>query len=233
MKYYRFGSLKNYITKNFYNIKWYEKLQILQNIIFGLSHLYDQKIIHRDFHSGNILYENEWDVVISDLGISKSSIDNDDGEIYGIISYMSPEIFLGKEYTMASDIYSFGMIMWELTTGRMPFWDQSNDLELTIKICNKFRPPIINSTPKGYNELMQECWDSDPNKRPTTGYIYTTLINIEEVEKVNPTEIKKSLDIGPIIINDLDKSRSLGEVIKSAESIRSSKSQSITSILGK
>src|ERR1043165_2025274 len=147
---------------------------------------------------------------------------------------MAPEILQGKEYTMASDIYSFGMIMWELTTGRMPFWDQSNnDLELTIKICNEFRPLIINSTPKGYNELMQECWDSDPNKRPTTGYIYETLSNIEEVERGNPTEIKKSLDIGPIIINELNKSRSLSKVIKSAKSIRSSKSQSITPILGK
>ena len=85
MKYYRFGSLRNYITKNFYNIKWDEKLQILQNIAQGLGHLHNQKIIHRDFHSGNILYENEWDVVISDLGISKSSIDDDDDEIYGII----------------------------------------------------------------------------------------------------------------------------------------------------
>ncbi len=91
------------------------------NIISGLDHLHNQKIIHRDFHSGNILYENEFDVVISDLGISKSSIDNDDEEIYGVISYMAPEIFQGKGYTMASDIYSFGMIMWELITGRIPF----------------------------------------------------------------------------------------------------------------
>jgi len=158
---------------------------------------------------------------------------SNDNECFGIISYMAPEIWRGKKYTTASDIYSFGMIMWELTTGRMPFWDQNYDLELTIKICNKFRPPIINSTPKGYNELMQKCWDSDPNKRPTASYIYEILSNIKKVEEVNPTEIKKSLDIGPIIINDLDKSQSLGEVIKSAESIRSSKSQSITSILGK
>ena len=125
------------------------------------------------------------------------------------------------------------MIMWELMMGGMPFWDQNNDTRLIIDIIKNFNPPIIKNTPKSYNELMQECWDSDPNKRPTTGYIYETLSNIEEVERGNPTEIKKSLDIGPIIINDLNKSRSLGKVIKSAESIRSSKSQSIASILGK
>src|SRR5687767_10387951 len=143
MKYYRLGSLRDYITKNFYNIKWNEKLKILIHIVAGLNHLHNQKIIHRDFHSGNILYENEWDVVISDLGISKSSIDNDDDEIYGVISYMAPEVLRRKGYIMASDIYSFGMIMWELMTGRMPFWDQNYDLSLTINICKNFRPPII------------------------------------------------------------------------------------------
>src|ERR1043165_704865 len=83
MKYYELGSLRDYISKEFYNIKWSEKLKILKNIIAGLDHLHNQKIIHRDFHSGNILYGNEFDVVISDLGISKSSTDDDDG-IYGI-----------------------------------------------------------------------------------------------------------------------------------------------------
>src|SRR6266540_2177218 len=88
MKYYKLGSLKNYITKNLYNIKWNVRLFILQNIVSGLKHLHNQKIIHQDFHSGNILYENEFDIIISDLGISKSSIDNDDNEIYGVISYI-------------------------------------------------------------------------------------------------------------------------------------------------
>src|ERR1043165_1766479 len=180
MKYYKLGSLKNYIRTNFFKIKWNEKLQILQNIVLGLHHLHNQKIIHRDFHSGNILYENEFDVVISDLGISKSSMDNDDGEIYGVISYMAPEIFRGKGYTMASDIYSFGMIMWELMTGRTPFWNQDEkDNMLIYNICNyDFRPPIIKNAPKGYNELMQKCWDSNPNKRPATINIFKELVNI-------------------------------------------------------
>ncbi len=233
MKYYKLGSLKDYITRNFYNIKWNEKLNILIHIVQGLNHLHNQNIIHRDFHSGNILYENEIDIVISDLGISKSSIDNEDDEIYGVISYVAPEILQGKEYTTASDIYSFGMIMWELITGRLPFWDQNNDLELIIKISKNFRPPIIQNTPKSYNELMQECWDSDPNKRPTTSDILEKLIIIEKVEEENPTEITKSSNIGPIITNTSDKSRPLSKIIEHSESIRSSESQSISSTSGK
>src|SRR6266542_1497885 len=211
MKYYELGSLKDYMAKNFYNVKWNDKLKILSHIIEGLGHIHDQKIIQRDFHSGNILYENQFDIVISDLGISKSSIEstNDDNEIYGIIPYMAPEILQGKEYTTASDIYSFGMIMWELMTGRMPFWDQKDDIELIIKICKGFRPSIITNAPKGYIELMQECWNSDPNKRPTAN----DIIDIFE-EKIIPNynneiEISKSSDIGPIVITNSNKSITL------------------------
>src|SRR6266498_508600 len=119
---------------------------------------------------------------------SIKSINDDDDEIYGIVSYMPPEIL--QEYTTASDIYSFGMIMWELIKGRMPFWDQKYDVELTINICKGFRPPIITNAPKGYIELMKECWNTDPNKRPTANYISDIFDN--------EIEISKSSDIRPI-----------------------------------
>src|SRR6266480_2308075 len=73
MKYYKYD-LRNYISKSndFYNIKWDKKLKILIHIAERLDYLHSQDIIHRDLHSGNILCENEDDLVISDLGISKS-----------------------------------------------------------------------------------------------------------------------------------------------------------------
>src|SRR6266542_5699127 len=212
MKYYK-SDLRNYITKDFYSIEWNKKLKILKHIAEGLDHIYGQKIIHRDLHSKNILCENDDDVAISDLGISKSAMEStDDNESYGIISYMAPEILQGKKYTTASDIYSFSMIMWELMTGRKPFWDQNDltDLDLIIKICDGFRPPIVTNAPKDYIKLMQECWNSDPDKRPAAADICEKLINIEKDEIENPTKIIKSSVIGPIITNILDKSRPLG-----------------------
>ena len=80
------------------------------------------------------------------MGISKSateSTDDNNNENYGIIPYMAPEIFQGQKYTEASDIYSFGMIMWEFMTGRRPFWNEIHDIELIIKISDGLRPQLL------------------------------------------------------------------------------------------
>jgi serine/threonine protein kinase len=137
MPYYCSGDLTHYITKDFYSISWY--------LINGLKNIHSVKIVHRDFHSGNVFfdlycyyYSFGRNVRIGDLGLSKSataeSTDNSNNENYGIIPYMAPEIFLGQKYTTASDIYSFGMIMWELMTGRRPFWDRSQLIRFWDKV---------------------------------------------------------------------------------------------------
>ncbi len=170
------------------------------------------------------------------MGLSKSSTASaDDDEIYGVVPYISPEIFQGKKYTKASDIYSFSMIMWEVMTGRRPFWNRIHDVELIIEICDGIRPPIVTNAPEGYIKLMQECWDSDPNKRPSIVDIEDKLINIHDFEYNNQTEIIKSPDIGPIATNNpgaIYSSRPLSGMINSAMSIRTLKSQS-TLKLGK
>ncbi|CAI2189920.1 17859_t:CDS:2, partial [Funneliformis geosporum] len=137
-------------------------------IAYGLSAIHKTNIIHRDFHSGNILIDGNYPV-IGDLGLSKSATEAEDNEIYGIIPYMAPEVLQGQKYTKKSDIYSFGMIMWEWMTGRRPFWDRAHDTELIIDICDGLRPPIGNiGAPEGYIELMKECWDPDQSKRPAS-----------------------------------------------------------------
>src|SRR6266536_2038433 len=155
------------------------------------------------------------EVVIGDLGLSKSATDSadDNNEKYGIIPYMAPEIFQGQKYTKASDIYSFGMIMWELMTARRPFWDRDHDTDLIIEICDGLRPPIVTNAPEGYIELMQKCWHNDPNKRQTANDIYENFCVIDK-EINNPTKVIKSSDIGPVTINNLSaiyKSRSLSD----------------------
>ncbi|CAI2167600.1 17999_t:CDS:2 [Funneliformis geosporum] len=242
MKCYKYD-LKHYIFENFYKIQWNQKLKILHQIIFALNNLHIRGIIHRDFHSGNILCENEDDIVISDLGISKlitESLDNDH-MCYGIIPYIAPEIFQKQNFcetlindsniecrshTKASDIYSFGIIMWELMAGRRPFWDQNYDTDLIIKICDGIRPPIVTNAPEGFINIMQECWNANPNKRPTASYIFDVIDKIYLNEEDNPTKITKSPEIGPIVTNN-PVTHYESSVITNTESTSSSQGQSI------
>ncbi|GES93067.1 kinase-like domain-containing protein [Rhizophagus clarus] len=246
MEYHNLGDLTHYIARNFFNISWYSKINILQNIIYGLKNIHHANILHKDYHSGNIFldkntyHENVFtnnieniEAITGDLGLSTiEQSDNDDSnEVYGIIPYIAPEIFKGQKYTKASDIYSLGMIMWELMTGRKPFWDQDHDTDLIIEICDGFRPPIVTNAPEGYIKLMKRCWRSHPNERPKTADIYKEIEIIRTNESGNvSTEVIKSSDIGPIPINnnsgEIYKSRSLSAMIKYAEYLKSLRIQS-------
>jgi serine/threonine protein kinase len=237
MPYYDKGDLIHYISNDFYNIRWHSKLLKLKYIINGLVNIHSVDIIHRDFHSGNIFFgsNNTFNnVVIGDLGISKSATEStdDNNENYGIIPYMAPEIFQGQKYTKSSDIYSFGMIMWEFMTARRPFWDRNHDIYLIIEICDGLRPPIVTNAPEGYIELMKECWHSDPKKRPSATDIYekiNEMRNKEPQNHKNSTKIIESLDIGPVKKNNpgaIYKSRPLSGMINSVMSLRSLRSQS-------
>ena len=115
MEYAKNGSLRNSLKNKSYS--WYQILYILNDIISGLDAIHKSKLVHCDLHDGNILCRGSFNF-ISDLGLSKP-IDylKSNNDVYGVIPYMAPEVLRGKPYTPASDIYSFAMIMWELTSG--------------------------------------------------------------------------------------------------------------------
>jgi serine/threonine protein kinase len=242
MPYYVSGDLVHFIKNYFYKINWKEKMFYLKLIINGLINMHSSDIIHRDFHSGNIFFRNTVPItpIIGDLGISKSATEsaNNCDEIYGIIPYMAPEILQGQQYTKASDIYGFGMIMWEFMTGRRPFWDRDHDTVLIIKICDGLRPPIVTNAPEGYVELMKECWLSDPKKRPIATVIFEKIDKIYEKEENynNRTKIIRSSETGPMTKNNpgaIYKSRTISSMTQSTMSLASSRSLTINLETGK
>src|SRR5205085_8014018 len=107
----------------------------------------------------------------SDLGLSVpacQSSTSGENNIYGVLPYVAPEVLNGKPYTIASDIYSFGVLMSVISTGQQPFYNIAHDLNLAIKICEGVRPGFSNNTPKFYIELAYKCMYADPDNRPTT-----------------------------------------------------------------
>jgi serine/threonine protein kinase len=163
------GDLIHYLKKNFIDITWERKLGIVYNIAHGLMTIHNAGLIHRNFHSGNILRHfngSQSLTYISDLGQYRPANKQRDDGIYGVLAYVAPEVLYGGEYTEASDVYSFSMIMWEIASGQRPFYDRPHNAELAREICNGLRPSIIIETPKCYVELMEKCWNADPKRRP-------------------------------------------------------------------
>ena len=111
--------------------------------------IHSNDYVHHDLHSGNIFSHNTYQSVIGDLGLCQQVIDKKDNpnKIYGVIPYLAPEVLSKKPYTKESDIYSFGMIMWEHTTGKKPFHDRPHDQYLMLDILNGERPQSLTILP--------------------------------------------------------------------------------------
>ncbi|CAI2187298.1 10393_t:CDS:2, partial [Funneliformis geosporum] len=120
--------------------------------------------------SGKIIHENN--AKITDFGISK--IENNSTMhigIFGKIAYMEPQILADKnfKYIKPSDIYSYGVLMWEITSGYSPFKDKFSDNNDLINAITyyKVRETAIQGTPKVYEKLYKKCWNQKPKQRPT------------------------------------------------------------------
>ncbi|PKC13679.1 kinase-like protein [Rhizophagus irregularis] len=167
------GDLRNYLKNNFKKLTWDDKKKLAFQIADGLNYLHKENILHRDLHSKNIvIHENNAKII--DFGISKIQDQKSEASIYdrGIIAYVEPKRLSNINFlhTTASDIYSFGVLMWEISSGHPPFknsgYNRSDEDALIYAINNGLREKPIPGTPKEYEELYKKCWDQEPNQRP-------------------------------------------------------------------
>ncbi|RHZ46134.1 hypothetical protein Glove_633g8 [Diversispora epigaea] len=167
------GNLREYLKVNFNNINWNQKLNDLWYLSLNLMNIHKLNIVHQDFHPGNILSSNfKNDIKISDFGLSKLIGVNPNNpekkNVFGVLPYIAPEVLSGdEEYTKAADVYSYGIIAYEMITGFPPYPDIPHDEDLAIKICNGLRPKIPFHTPKLITRTIMRCWDARVTHRPT------------------------------------------------------------------
>ncbi len=163
---------------------------IAKQVCEGLVEAHKQGVVHRDLKPQNIMIDREGDARILDFGIARSVKTKgitDAGSIVGTPEYMSPEQVEGKEVDQRSDIYSLGIIMYEMLTGRVPF---EGDTPISVAVKQKTETPqdpteINVQIPNAISRIILKCLEKDKSKR----YQKTTelLAELKEIEKNVPT----------------------------------------------
>jgi serine/threonine protein kinase len=184
------GNLRSILSNNFNNTLWENKLDLLYYSLVDLKNLHESGYFHKDFHSGNILRVG-LESYISDFGLSgPANEQKSDDKVYGVMPYIAPEVLNGEPYTSSSDIYSVGVIMAELSSGKPPFYNKKHDLSLALAICNGLRPEFGKGTPEFYKKLAYKCMNANSNERPTAEelknifyYWYDSIIGIKDGEE--------------------------------------------------
>ncbi|KAG9285197.1 hypothetical protein G9A89_004412 [Geosiphon pyriformis] len=187
MPFAKLGDMRKFLSINFYSTSWPDKLNLARNIAGGLSQIHSSGMVHCDLHSGNILQYDYGEVYIGDLGLcqpvkNEATTTTEEKKIYGVIPYIPPEVLREEKFTTAGDIYSYGMLLWELATGKPPFYDCNHDHILIMAILNGQRPKITSPLiPLCIAEIIKKCWDVNPENRPTANEVFKMLAKLEKM----------------------------------------------------
>eukprot|EP00180_Rhodochaete_pulchella_P003417 Plantae.Rhodophyta-Rhodochaete_pulchella.ctg58092.p1 GENE.Plantae.Rhodophyta-Rhodochaete_pulchella.ctg58092~~Plantae.Rhodophyta-Rhodochaete_pulchella.ctg58092.p1 ORF type:complete len:182 (+),score=22.29 Plantae.Rhodophyta-Rhodochaete_pulchella.ctg58092:36-548(+) len=144
-------------------------------------HSFSPPYIHRDIKSPNILLAKDYTLKLGDFGEARF-LEDEEAEIMtrfvGTPQWMSPEMMDADEYTEKSDVYSTGMVLWELMTGQRPFAGARGTEVIKKVAVDEVRPDIPDSVPPAVAELICRCWHQDPAKRPMADELLADLTRI-------------------------------------------------------
>ncbi len=177
------GSLESYLEKN--TLSLHMKQQLILDIATALNYLHSRNTLHRDLKSANILVNESGRAMISDFGLSKAENVKSIQKHSEGVAWQAPECFQHPfTYTAKADVYSFGMLMWEIMTGKKPYQQYKGfrrDIDIIAHVKKGSAEDIGNEIPECYADIIRACWNSNPTKRPEMSVVIEKL---EEAQKL-------------------------------------------------
>ncbi len=195
------GSLDSFLRLNEYKLNVTQMVRILRDVASGMRYLSDMNYIHRDLAARNILVNKDLVCKVADFGLSRE-IDNDSFEYTTRggkipIRWTAPEACNFRKYTCASDVWSFGVLSWEvLTFGERPYWSWENK-DVIRAVQELYRLPPPDKCPDSLYKLMLMCWQENRTLRPRFHDIVVLLDDIiKHPEKLREqTKIREMMPI--------------------------------------
>ncbi|XP_065061006.1 ephrin type-B receptor 1-B-like isoform X3 [Rhopilema esculentum] len=163
------GSLQSFLQKNDDKFTPLQLLGMARGVASGMTYLSEKSYIHRDLAARNILVNDDMVCKVADFGMSRELSKDDTYSTTGgkiPVKWTAPEAVQLKKFTIASDVWSYGILLWEVMCyGERPYWNWGNN-EVLERLASGFRLPPPMSCPKVVHDLMLSCWHKDRVKRP-------------------------------------------------------------------
>ncbi|PIM97891.1 Dual-specificity kinase [Handroanthus impetiginosus] len=175
------GSVYDYLHKQKGTFKLPALLKVAIDVSKGMDYLHQNNIIHRDLKAANLLMDENEVVKVGDFGVARVKAQT--GVMTaetGTYRWMAPEVIEHKPYDHKADVFSFGVVLWELLTGKLPY-EHLTPLQAAVGVVQKgLRPTIPKDTHPKLVELLERCWQQDPTLRPDFSEVSEILQRISK-----------------------------------------------------
>jgi serine/threonine protein kinase len=180
MEYLPKGSLYDVLSTE-KALPWSTRSQIALDMSIGLAFLHTEGILHQDLKSLNVLLDNQYRAKLADFGLSKIKLESSRTtsvpvQSVGTLPWKAPELLKrGPKYNAACDMYSLGMTLWELSSGKLPFADAQDNDQIVAWVLQGEQETIPAETPEYLKATIQACWALVPTRRPTAAQAVSAL----------------------------------------------------------
>nr|XP_033813926.1 ephrin type-B receptor 3 [Geotrypetes seraphini] len=176
------GALDSFLRLNDGQFTVIQLVGMLRGIAAGMKYLAEMNYVHRDLAARNILVNSNLVCKVSDFGLSRFLENDPSDPTYTSslggkipIRWTAPEAITYRKFTSASDVWSYGIVMWEVMSyGERPYWDMSNQ-DVINAVEQDYRLPPPMDCPTALHQLMLDCWVRDRNLRPKFAQTVNTL----------------------------------------------------------